>query len=130
MPKTVTKEPKEGEYTTLKIPNDLINQMDALLGKHGFKSRGEIVKEALRELLDHYEKEEFKIMNHGPAEVKVRDLRTGWTADITFTQKGLYCPICDASNCEHIRFALNQSDVQEAVRKKRKEDGWGKLPDV
>jgi metal-responsive CopG/Arc/MetJ family transcriptional regulator len=45
---------KDSEYTTVQIPNDLLAEVDALIGKHGFKSRPEVVKEALRALLDQY----------------------------------------------------------------------------
>lgn len=42
------------EYTTIKLPNELIADLDKLIGKHGFRSRGEIVKEALRDFLKQY----------------------------------------------------------------------------
>ena len=45
---------KDSEYTTVQIPNDLLAEVDALIGKHGFKTRPEVVKEALRILLDQY----------------------------------------------------------------------------
>lgn len=42
------------EYTTIKIPNDLVAEIDALVGTHGFRSRAEVVKEALRHLFMQY----------------------------------------------------------------------------
>jgi len=42
------------EYTTIKLPNELIAEIDKLIGKHGFRSRGEIVKEAIRAFLKQY----------------------------------------------------------------------------
>jgi len=44
----------DNEYTTIKIPNDLVAELDVLVGTHGFRSRAEVVKEALRRLLMQY----------------------------------------------------------------------------
>lgn len=45
-------------YTTLKIPQQLADEVDALVGKHGFTSRAEIAKEAIRRLLQEYASKE------------------------------------------------------------------------
>lgn len=47
---------KKGEknHVTVKIPIELIEEIDTIIGKFGFRSRGEFVKEAVRKLLDHY----------------------------------------------------------------------------
>lgn len=45
------------EYTPVKLPNDLIAEIDQLVGKHGYKSRTEVVKDALRRLLSDFAKE-------------------------------------------------------------------------
>ena len=43
-----------GKYTGVKIPRNLAEEVDRLIGKHGFTSRAEIVKEALRRILLTY----------------------------------------------------------------------------
>jgi metal-responsive CopG/Arc/MetJ family transcriptional regulator len=40
------------DYIPIKIPKDLADEMDRLVGTRGFKSRGEIAKEAIRRFLD------------------------------------------------------------------------------
>jgi len=45
---------KKSDYVTIKLPSELVEEIDSLIGKYGFKSRGEIVKEAVRRFLDHY----------------------------------------------------------------------------
>jgi len=45
---------KNNEYATVKIPRSLIKVVDKLIGKHGFTSRAEITKQAVRELLQEY----------------------------------------------------------------------------
>lgn len=56
MPKTLVKG-KTG-YTPVKIPNGLVEEMDQLLGKHGYCSRIEIAKDAIRRLLTQLREEE------------------------------------------------------------------------
>lgn len=46
---------EDNEYSTVKIPTDLMSEVDKLVGQHGFKSRAEIVKQALRVLLQGYQ---------------------------------------------------------------------------
>lgn len=121
LPKRISKKPEEGEYTTVKVPNDLITEVDSLVDTKGYKSRGEIIKEALRNFLrNHLPREELSIFNHDENGVRIKDLKLGRIADIQFTPKAPYCPLCDAHHCEHIRFALQQVDVQKILKNK----GW------
>jgi metal-responsive CopG/Arc/MetJ family transcriptional regulator len=48
------------EYTTIRIPKHLSKQIDFLIGKFGFTSRAEIVKQAIRNFLEKYEAEVSK----------------------------------------------------------------------
>ena len=49
------------EYVGVKIPKSLAEEVDRLIGKHGFTSRAEIAKEALRRLLLSYHGLERKL---------------------------------------------------------------------
>jgi Arc/MetJ-type ribon-helix-helix transcriptional regulator len=42
------------EYVTVKLPQDIVSDIDKLVGKHGFSSRAEVAKEALRALFRKY----------------------------------------------------------------------------
>ena len=42
---------KRREYATVKIPADLIELVDKAVGRLGYRSRAELVKEAIREKL-------------------------------------------------------------------------------
>jgi Arc/MetJ-type ribon-helix-helix transcriptional regulator len=121
LPKRISKKPREDEYTTVKVPNDLILDVDRLIGVRGYKSRGEIVKTAIRNFLDEYTQvRRFAIRNHDENGVKVWDNELRMHADIQISPRGIYCPLCDAHKCDHIRFALSQPDIREGIRKK----GW------
>jgi len=50
-------EKKEDNYVTVRIPKELSEEVDKLIGIKGFRSKAEIVKEALRDLLDHYKED-------------------------------------------------------------------------
>ena len=120
---------KEDDYVTVRIPKELSQEADKLIGKKGFKNKAEIVSEALKELLDQYGTDKhFQMLNRTSDGVKIRDAKLGQVADIKITPEGIYCPICDASNCEHIRFAIDQPEIKNLILRKRKE-GW-KLPDI
>lgn len=36
------------EYVTIKLPRELVNEIDTFVGKEGYASRTEVVKDALR----------------------------------------------------------------------------------
>jgi len=41
-------------YVTIKLPRNLIDEVDNFVGKYGFVSRTEVVKEALRRFFQQY----------------------------------------------------------------------------
>ena len=41
-------------YVDVSLPKDLVDEMDKLVGQYGFRSRPEIAKEAIRQLLFRY----------------------------------------------------------------------------
>jgi len=48
------KSEKKTEYIILKIPSELADEINDIIGKHGFRSRAEFAKEAIRTLLREY----------------------------------------------------------------------------
>jgi len=52
MPRTIAK--TEAEYVFVKIPKSLLDEVDKAVGKHGYRSRTEFVKDAIRSLLREY----------------------------------------------------------------------------
>ena len=43
------------KYVTIKLPQNIVDEVDKFVGKHGFVSRPEVVKEALRRLFQQYQ---------------------------------------------------------------------------
>jgi len=112
------KKERKDKYSTIRVPQEFATEIDKLIGAHGFTSRAEIVKEAVRQHLQKYEDPHLSIINHDNKGTKIRDIKLNQIANIQITSKGSYCPVCDASNCEHIRFTLMQSDLIKIKRKK------------
>ena len=48
----------QNEYVTIRIPKNLAKEIDGLIGKFGFTSRAEVVKQAVRNFLEKYEAKE------------------------------------------------------------------------
>ncbi|MEM3788306.1 MAG: ribbon-helix-helix domain-containing protein [Candidatus Bathyarchaeia archaeon] len=48
------KKPMGGKYVTIKLPKTLVDEIDNFVGKYGFVSRSEVVKEAVRRLFQQY----------------------------------------------------------------------------
>lgn len=133
----------EGEYTTVRLPKELIDEIDKILkrGVMGYKSRAEFIKESIREKLktmpaEAFEKPQLPIEHFNISENGVRILdRTikngvsnGRIIDVYFKPKGIWCEYCQTNNCRHIQFALTVPKIREIVKKKRAE-GW-KLPET
>ncbi len=51
-------------YITIKLPKNLVDEIDNFVGKYGFVSRTEVVKEAVRRLFQQYNLQKGG-QNHG-----------------------------------------------------------------
>jgi len=45
---------RQDEYVVVKLPKDLVDEIDRFIGRYGYRSRAELVKEAVRLLLRQY----------------------------------------------------------------------------
>jgi len=99
----------------------------------GYRTLGQFAEDAIRRRMDELNVftltprfSHFNLDEHG---VKIGDKKLGLKAiQIYFKPEGILCEYCGTSSCEHIKYALEQPDIQRIIRKKRLE-GW-KLPDV
>jgi hypothetical protein len=121
------------DHITIKLPKELVEEMDRLIGALGFRSRGEIAKEAIRQLLSHYKEslappalpslEHFNISEHG---VRVLDrtlgngVSKGRIIDVYFKPDKILCEYCRTDNCRHVEFALSIPKVRKILIEK----GW------
>ena len=123
------------DYKTITVPSKVYEilmeqyekEKDELSLKFGIRSFSGYISFRLNQVIEETPDNQFRILNHNGDGVKVQDKKLGRVADVNITPKGIYCPLCDASNCEHIRYALDQPDIQQIIKIKRRE-GW-RLPD-
>ena len=129
----IMKKSKQSDHVTVKIPKELTDEMDKLIGALGFRSRGEIAKEAIRQLLNHYKEslalpelpklEHFNISENG---VRILDrslangVSKGRIIDVYFKPDNAWCEYCQSTDCRHVEFALNIPKVRKILIKK----GW------
>jgi len=45
----------DNKYVTIKLPRNIVDEIDKFVGTYGFVSRTEVVKEALRRLFQQYQ---------------------------------------------------------------------------
>ena len=135
MSKMENSKTKQSDHVTIKIPTELTKEMDKLKGVMGFRSRGEIAKEAIRQLLSHYKEtlttpeppqpqlEHFNISENG---VRILDrtlangMSRGRIIDVYFKPDKVLCEYCGSDNCKHVEFALKIPKVQKILIEK----GW------
>jgi hypothetical protein len=87
-------------------------------------------------ILDKYREIEQNITTHlerintDSTGIKIfdRQLTGNRLVHVTFTPQGIKCDHCETDNCEHVKYALTQTNVQEILKEKKKE-GWN-LPDT
>ena len=131
---TLTKKAQRDDHNTVRLPEDLTDEMDKLIGKHGFRSRAEIAKQAIRTLLREYQGKEsalptrFGHYNISDFGARITDSKSELMADIYFKPEGVWCDLDQTNDCEHIDYALTVPKIQKIIRQHKKE-GW-KLPDV
>jgi hypothetical protein len=129
---------QKDNYATVRFPQEFAKEVHSLIGTKGFTSRAEIVKEALRDLLIHYgiskpvSLPRFDRINGDSTGVSVydREMKDDKVIHISVKPNGIQCDFHQRNDCEHVKYALSLPDVQEMIRKRRKE-GWKiDLPEV
>lgn len=78
--------------------------------------------EVLRLLINWYYKEKYEpkleCFNHNPEGVMILDRDEKRIIQIRLTPEGAWCDRCETAECRHIRFALAQPEIREALLKK------------
>lgn len=122
----------EQDFRGVSLKRELVDEVEEYVQKSTrYKSIADFIHEAIRLKMQDLEKcslPRFEHFNRGPDGVRITDREQHRIADIYFKPEGMFCDLDKSNSCVHIDFALTVSDIQEIIRKHRKE-GW-KLPDV
>ncbi len=121
------------DHNTIRLPENLTNEMDKLIGTRGFTSRAEIAKHAIREFLEKIQVEKpqprFEQINADENGTKILDRKLHEVVNVYIKPKGILCGLDQTNDCEHIKFAIKIPQIEALIKKKRAE-GWKiELPD-
>ena len=118
------------KYRGISLQRELVNMIEQYIKNHpeaGYKSLADFVTEAVRKRCEELEilvpKPEPPPLEHwnvNQDHVTVLDHRLRMLADVYFKNNKVYCELCKAENCEHVKYALNIPKVQQLLHKK----GW------
>lgn len=126
----------ERAYKNISIKTEFAEAIEQFIRANpqlGYRSIAQFLEDSSRRRLEDLKAAQLELppMEHSNFDedgVKISDNRTHETAQIYFKPEGMWCELCEKAECEHIKFALEQRQIQKQIRKKRKE-GW-KLPNV
>ena len=115
--------PKKDGYSTVRLKDELVKKIDDMVEtdiakEHGITSRADFVTQAVLKALDNF-KPRFEHQNMIEGTVRIIDYQMRRTAELDFRENGsIYCNVCRALDCEHIRYALEQTDIQKALKER------------
>ena len=127
---------KKPEFKSISMKEEFAESIEEFVKEHpefGYRSIAQFLEDASRRRLEELKKQiktppRFEQINCDADGCKILDRQLKRVADIQIKPTGIHCSIHHTNTCEHIDFALAQEDVQETIKKHKKE-GW-KLPDV
>jgi len=123
-----------GPYRGVTLQRELLNRIEEYIRAHpemGYKSLADFITDAIRDKCEQLkiltptpeqpQLEHFNISENG---VRILD-RTitsktsrGRIIDVYFKQKRVWCENCDATNCQHVKFAMNIPEAQKILQEK------------
>ena len=132
MPKKTGKK----EQVLLRFDEEIKPKIDALRTHYGAKANADLVRVLINDKYNEIKESlqpleslpRFEILNVDENGTKVIDRQIHVVAQVYLKPEGIWCGLCGKQKCEHIDFALAQPDIQDIIRKRRRE-GW-KLPEV
>ena len=127
---------KETGFRGTSLKSGLVADIERFIADHpeaGYKSVSDFVQEAVRVRMQEVKKllpifPRFEILNADENGTKVIDRELHAIAQIYLKPESIWCDVCERHDCVHIRYALNDTEIQKIIRKRRRE-GW-KLPEV
>lgn len=125
--------PKKPDYTGISIKGELAEAAEDFIDNNprlGYRTLTQFVEDATRRRLEDLQAElktlpRFDRINGDSTGVLLydRELKPIKQVHVSIRPNGICCDFHQRSDCEHVKYALGLSDVQEMIRKRRKE-GW------
>jgi len=125
--------PRKPDYTGISIKSELANDVEAFIREHpskGHRSLTSFVEDATIRRLEELKNQikelpRFDRINGDVSGVTIydREMKEVKAVHVSVRRSGICCDFHQANNCEHVKYALSLEDVQEMIRKRKKE-GW------
>lgn len=115
------KKEENGKYTTVSIPKTLMAKVEAIVTSNtsNYQNKTDFVLDAIRERLKELEEPiRFKHANTYDDHSSVKDFNLGREVNVWFQHEKLFCDFCEANNCEHIRFLLEEDNTRRKLVEK------------
>jgi len=128
---------KTGQKTQILLRLDkeleLLEMFEKIKQKTGIHSNADLIRTLINQKYEELKSKEvilprFEKINSDEDGVKILDRTLGDDVQIYIKPNGIRCGYDRTANCVHVKFALSLPEVQQLVKKHRK-DGW-KLPKV
>ncbi len=109
------------EWTTERLPKELSLRISKIMEKSGYSSKSDFITEAVRKLLDEYEKSQYEHTNFHNNIIRLIDNhkpRGTPFVEIFLNDEGLHCETCVSKACEHIEFVWTEPKIKRELKKK------------
>ena len=108
-------------WSEARIPQDLADRIEAVREDAGYNSKSDFVAEAIRELLEKYEKSRFEHMNFEENIIRLIDNerpRGTPYIELFLKKDTLRCSSCETSDCIHIQACWTDPKIRERLEAK------------
>lgn len=124
---------KEPEYKKISVKEEFAQSIEDFIKEHptlGYRSIAQFLEDSARHRLEELQNQikklpRFDRINGDATGVLIydRELKDSKGVHISIRPSGIMCDFHQTNCCEHVKYALGLSDVQEMIRKRKKE-GW------
>ncbi len=109
------------KWVDSKIPEDLALRIEKIKQDGGYNSRSDFISQAIRELLERYEKNRLEHTNFHDNIIRLIDNhkpRGTPFVEIFLNNDGLNCETCQSKACEHIEFVWTEPKIKRQLKEK------------
>ena len=109
------------EWKTQRLPKDLLDRVEKIMNEVGYNSKADFISDAVRNLLDKHEKNQFEHTNFQDNVIRLIDNHKprGTTfVEIYLNGDGLRCETCQSKACEHIEFVWTEPKIKRQLKVK------------
>jgi hypothetical protein len=122
---------KKPDFKSISIKEEFAEAIEKFVKDHpelGYRSIAQFLEDSSRRRLEELKAQikplpRFEQVNSDENGVKILDRDLHKVVDVYFKPSGIRCSIDETNDCEHVHFALQQSEVKRLIIAKRKE-GW------